>query len=206
MNSLDFEDFAELWREPDPAEQARTEELARKTRRRARWVGLADIALAVVLVGGMVAGTLMRPGPGTAGIAALFIIVTLWLSWKRRQIRQMTLTLNTNDRQSFIDVARKSAISAVRRVTIGMAVLPVFVLLAVLFKLSSRHGGTLAIPPEAYAQWVVSIRGVVVLGGTALILLWQLRVRRRLKQELENLAALERTYGLEAKAEESLGD
>ena len=130
------------------------EAVARKARFRARFLGYADLALGLLLVAGMVLGTIMVPGPVTAGIAVLMISATIWISVKRRALRQMSLTLDTNDRHSFIRVAARSA-GQLPRLTSACG-FPPFALLTVLFKLSCVRA---AIPHPFFLPSVVSTRG-----------------------------------------------
>ena len=194
MTDPDLRELAELWQQPDGDAQELFEAVARKARFRARFLGYADLALGLLLVAGMVLGTIMVPGPVTAGIAVLLISATIWVSFKRRALRQMSLTLDTNDRHSFIRVAARSARANYRRLTLGLWLFPPFALLAVLFKLSWRQGGELHDPLQALALWAVSTRGIIGLCGIAVIVGLLLRSWRKTRAEIRRLEALDRDY------------
>jgi Flp pilus assembly protein TadB len=198
MTDPDLKDLADLWQqEPDPAEQRLFEAVARKVRRRARFLAYVDVAMAVILVAAMVLGFVLEPGAGTAVIAGLLIVSTLWLSWKRRSLRQMSRTLDTSDRPSFIASSIRNAKADMRRIVISMWMLPALALMAILFKLNLRHGGRLEDPLGALAQWAVSPRGMFGITGIAIIMALLLRSRRKIKAELRHLDELDRNYGVE---------
>jgi hypothetical protein len=203
MTDPEFEALAHLWQqEPDAAERAHFEAAARKVRRQARFLAFADIALAGIIVTAMILGFLLEPGAESAIIAGLLIVATVWLSLKRRAVRQMSRTLDTTDRQAFIASSVRNATASVRRIVLSLCFLPVGALLAVLFKLNLRAGGHLEHPLSALAAWAVSTRGVVGLSGMAIIIAFLIRAWRKCRAELRRLEALKSAYQSDAKLDE----
>ncbi len=195
MTDPDLMDFAELWQqEPSAEEQAMFEEAARKVRLRGRFLAYADFALAAVIVAGMILGFLLQPGAYSAAIAGLLIVATVWLSIKRRAVRQMAKTLDTTNREAFIKSSVRNANASVRRVLLSLWFLPLGALLAVLFKLNMRSGGHLENPLAALAAWAVSTRGVIGLTGLAIIIAFLLRSLRKSRAELRELEELSKAY------------
>lgn len=204
MSQPDFEEYAALWHAaPDPDEQERIGALVRGARRRGRLLGYADLAMGALVVLCTGLGFVMQPAPATAIIAGLLIASTLWVSWKRRALRQMTRTLGSSDRGSFLEIATRNATANLRRLVLSLYLLPIFALMAVLFKISIRHGGKLEHPLAALAEWAISTRGTFSLIGIAVIMALLLRSRRKVKAELRSLENLGREYRREAALDEA---
>jgi Flp pilus assembly protein TadB len=195
MTDPDLMDFAELWQqEPTAEEHAHFEAAARKVRTQGRFLAFADVALAVVLVSGMIVGFFLQPGTSSAIIAGLFIVATVWLSLKHRKVRHMARTLDTSDRHAFIASSIRYANASLRRAVLSMCFLPTFALLAVLFKLNLRSGGHLDHPLTALANWAISTRGVIGLTGLAIIMVFLVRAWRKSRSEIARLNELENAY------------
>lgn len=195
MTDPELMDFAELWQqEPSVEERAEFEAAARRVQRHGRLLAFADVALALVIVTGMIVGFFLQPGTYSAIIAGLLIVATIWLSLKRRKVRQMARTLDTTDRHAFIASSIRNANSSLRRVVLSLCFLPTFALLAVLFKLNMRSGGHLEDPLTALAEWAVSTRGVIGLTGLAIITAILIRAWRKCRSEIRHLNELENAY------------
>ncbi|HMJ93905.1 MAG TPA: hypothetical protein VK472_07385, partial [Allosphingosinicella sp.] len=90
MTDPDLMEFADLWQqEPTAEERAEFEDAARRVRRHGRFLAFADVALAAVLICGMILGFYLQPGTYSAIIAGLLIVATIWLSLQRRKVRNM---------------------------------------------------------------------------------------------------------------------
>ena len=195
MTDPDLIEFAELWQqEPSAEERAEFEAAARRVRRQGRFLAFADVALALVIVAGMILGFLLRPGAHAAIIAGLLIVATIWLSLQRRKVRQMAKTLDTTDRQAFITSSIRNANASLRRIVLSLCFLPTGMLLAVLFKLNYRSGGRLEHPLTALADWAVSTRGMIVLSGLAIFTAILIRAWRKTRAELRRLNELKAAY------------
>lgn len=201
MTDPELHDLAELWRQPDAAEAAKFQSLARGARRRGRWLAYADWALAFVLVGGSLFALLASPGHLTTFAAIGLLVATIWLTWQRRRLRQMASTLDTADRQGFIASSVRSARANLRRVTLTIIALPPLVILALLSSLSFRRGGPVSDPGQVLLAWAQSTRGIISLAIFALLIAFSLRSIARIRKELRNLEALRRAYEEENRAE-----
>ncbi|MGA9582739.1 MAG: hypothetical protein WBR13_12305 [Allosphingosinicella sp.] len=200
MTDPELQELAELWREPEPAEAEEIQALARRARRRGRYLGYADWALALVLVGGSLFAFLASPGPLTTGAAIGLLVATIWLTWHRRRLRQMARTLDTADRQSFIESSVKSARANLRRVTLTVVALPPLVILALLSKMSFRRGGPVTDPGQVLLDWAQSPRGMISLAIFATLIALSLRSILRIRNELRRLRNLRRAYEEENRA------
>jgi hypothetical protein len=194
MTDPELQGFADLWQQPDAAEQAQFEALARKARWHARLLAYADIALAAVVAMTMALGFLLQPGLHSAVIALAVIVIILWLSWKRRSYRQMSKTLDTSNRQAFIESSIRHAAVNLRRVKLSLYIFPPAAVLAILFKLSYRHGGRLDHPLDVVADWALTGRGFLTFTLIAAIVALLVRSVRRYRGELARLDAVERDY------------
>jgi len=200
MTDPELQDLAELWQQPDAAEAEKFQLLARRARRRGRFLGYADWALALVLVGGSLFALLASHGPLTTFAAVGLLVATIWLTWQRRRLRQMASTLDTADRQAFIASSVRSARANLRRVTLSIIALPPLVILALLSKMAFRRGGYVSDPGPILLAWAQSTRGMISLAIFALIIAWSLRSALRIKKELRHLESLRRAYEEENEA------
>lgn len=200
MTDPELQDLAELWQQPDAAEAEKFQLLARRARRRGRFLGLADWALALVLVGGSLFALLASHGPLTTFAAVGLLVATIWLTWQRRRLRQMASTLDTADRQGFIASSVRSARANLRRVILSIIALPPLVLLALLSKMAFRQGGYASDPGPFLLAWAQSTRGMISLAIFALIIAWSVRSALRIRKELRHLESLRRAYEEENRA------
>lgn len=201
MTDPELHELAEIWRQPDAAEAEKFRSLAQRARRRGRYLSFADWALAIVLVGSSVFFLLVSPGPMTTIAALGLLVVTVWLTWQRRRLRQMARTLDTADRQSFIASSVRSARANLRRVTLSLIVMPPFIIFAVLAKRSYRRGGGyVSDPGQILLDWAQSTRGMISLAIFALIIAYSLRSIMRIRKELRSLETLRRAYEEENQA------
>jgi UPF0716 family protein affecting phage T7 exclusion len=203
MTRPELDEFAALWHEPGAADPEDFEGMARRARRQGRLLAYADLAWAVLLIGGTIFAGMMAPGPLTTAMALVLVVATIWLTWKRRLIRQMSRTLDTSDRRAFLASSVRNARADLRRVTLSMLVFPLLVPMALLLKVAVRTGADLDDPFGILGNWVQSPRGVITLVLLALLLGWTERSRRRIKRELRRLEDLRQAYAEEASAEEN---
>jgi hypothetical protein len=202
MTGPDLDEFAELWQgDPDPEEQARMEALAEKARRRGRLLAYADIALAALIVGGSLFGAFAVRGPVTMVTALLLVVGTTWFTVKLRATRQMSRTLSTVDRESFIESSMRNARASLRRITIGLIFVPLLVPTVIVWKVSLRHGGRIPDPLHVMLDWAQSPRGVITMCLMAAAAVFTLRSRRKLKREIRQLEELRAAYREEAARE-----
>jgi L-cystine uptake protein TcyP (sodium:dicarboxylate symporter family) len=200
MTDPELQELAELWQEPDAAEAENFQALARRARRRGRFLAYADWALAVALVGGSLFAILAAPGRLTTFAAIGLLIATIWLTWQRRRLRQMARTLDTTDRQGFIESSVRSARANLRRVTLTILALPPLVILALLMTMAARRGGHVSDPGQVLLDWAQSPRGMISLAIFALLIGLSLRSIARIRKELRSLKALRRAYEEENQA------
>ncbi|TFI59225.1 hypothetical protein E2493_05095 [Sphingomonas parva] len=201
-SDLDLEKLAELWNEPDASTAEDVDALARRARREARLMGWADTALAVIIVGSLVLGAMMKPSLPVAAGALLTIVMTLWLNWKRRNFRQINRTLAAATRTDFLESSIRLARTRLRRATFSLITFPPAILAALLYRVSTK--GEIDHPVIAIVKWAASLRGMVALGLLVLLFLWMLRSRRRQRDELRRLEEIHRDYAEEAEREQRL--
>jgi hypothetical protein len=205
MTDPELQELADLWQQPDAAEAETFKALARRARRHGRYLGFADWALAFVLVGGSLFALLASPGPLTTFAALLLLVATVWLTWQRRRLRQMAGSLDTADRQAFIESSVRSARANLRRVTLSVVTLPPFVVAALLMKMAVRRGGRVADPGRVLLDWAQSPRGMISLAIFALLIALCLRRIFRIRNELRRLRNLSRAYEEENRADDRAG-
>jgi len=202
MNRPDLDEFAALWHsEPDPLEQAQMQEYARAARRRGKLLGYLDTAWAVLLFIILVGGVFVSPNPLTIAIGLPLMLASIWLTWKRRQMRQIARTLNTSTPEAFVASSLANARANLRRVTISLALLPFVVPVALAFKVSIRTGGGPQEVWEAFLLWTHTIRAPITLLVLLIMVAFSLRSRFRIKREMRRLEGLRRGYEIEAEEE-----
>jgi hypothetical protein len=199
MNRPDLDEFTALWRiAPDPEEQARLDAYARSARRRGLFLAYIDYAVAFLLIGVSVIGAFISHTPLTLAASVVIVIVTIWMTWRRRALRQMALTLHTSTREGFIESSLRNARANQRRVTLSLTTIPFLVPLALTFKVSIRTGGGPEEVLQAFVEWTQTTRALITVVVLLIIAGLSLRSRRRLQEEIRRLESLRRGYELEA--------
>lgn len=202
MTDPDLQSLAELWKETDSGEQQAFEAMARKARRRGRIFAWLDFAAVAFILGASLVGAFMEPGATTMVAAIALIATTVIVTRKRRQIKQMTRTLDTASRQAFIETGISNAGANLRRTRLSLAFFPLGVILALTYKMSLRAGGRTELIPAAFVDWVQTPRAIVTLALLALLFVWGLRTAGRIKQELRGLEELRTAYAEEDRHDE----
>ena len=199
MTDPDLQRLADLWTEPDAAEQEAFESLARKARLRGRILAYLNFAAVGATVGGVALGVFMKPGAVTMVAAIALLVTTVIVLRKRRQIKQMTRTLETAGRQAFIETSISNATANLRRTRLSLAFFPIGVVMALTYKMSVRAGGNAERIPAEFVEWAPSPRGLITFAVLALIFAWGLRTAWRTRRELRRLEELGAAYAEEAK-------
>jgi hypothetical protein len=203
MREPGFEEFADLWDEPDAAEREAFEALARKARRQGRMLAYLDAAMVVFILAGCVLGVAVRPSPLMMVMGAVLLLGTVLVTWRRGSFRQMAQTLSARDRRALLENSISNASADLRRIRLSMLAFPPFVLLALLFKDATRHGGRLDAPLDDLASWVVSVRGLITISIFLLMLVVAAASRRKIKNELRRMTDLQAAYAAELRRDEA---
>jgi hypothetical protein len=149
----------------------------------------------------------MKPGTVTMLSAIALIVVTVIVTRKRRQIKQMTRALDTAGRQAFIDTSISHATANLRRTRLSLVFFPPGIVLALIFKMSVRTGGRWELMWPAFLEWASSPRrGIIDFVLLALLYAWGVRTYWRIKRELRRLEELSAAYAEEAAYEERGGN
>jgi hypothetical protein len=198
MTDPDLQNLADLWKEADAGEEQRAfEVMARKARRRGRIFAWLDFAaVAFILVTSLV-GFLMVPGPVTMVTAIALVVTTIIVTRKRRQIKQMTRTLDTASREAFIDTSISNATANLRRTRLSLAFFPLGAVIALTYKMALRVGGRTELISGEFVEWVQTARGIITMALLALLFAWGLSTARRIRRELRRLEELRAAYSEE---------
>ena len=200
MSTGDLDDLATLWRaDPEPAERDELEQLARQARRRGRLVDFVDLAMVVLVIGGSIFAVFAARSPLLMAAALVLIVATVWLTWKRRTIRQMSRDLVTTDRDGFLAGSIRHAKANLRRNTLSLVAFPLIVPLAVLLKRAAHAGGDPHAAFTGLVEWAGSQRGLITLTVLSFMILFLIRSRLKHRAELRRLEDLRRAYEEEAR-------
>lgn len=204
MTDPDLQSLAELWAETDAAAEPKAfEAMARKARLRGRIFAWLDFAAVAFILACSVLGIFMKPGAITMAAAIALIVTTIIVTRKRRQIKQMTRTLDTASRQAFIETSISNATANLRRTRLSLAFFPLGVVCALTYKMALRAGGRTELIPATFVEWVQTPRGIITLALLALLFAWGLRMERRTRRELRRLGELRAAYSEEDRQDES---
>lgn len=204
MTDPDLQRLADLWTESDDsAEREAFDAMARKARLRGRIFAYLDFAAVAFILATSVLGFLMKPGPVTMVAAIALIVITIIVTRKRRQIKQMTRTLDSASRQAFIETSLSNAGANLRRTRLSLAFFVPGMVLALAYKMALRVDGRTAEIPAEFIDWVQTPRGIITMALLALLFAWGLRTARRIKQELRRLEELRAAYAEEERRDES---
>lgn len=199
MREPGFEDLADLWQDGEEGDREVFEAMARRARRRGRLLGYADIGLFVLLVGGVLSSVFMTPNLTSIVVAIPILVATVWVSWTRRRLRQMSRALDTSDPAGFLESCVANAKANLRRVKISLFMVPLFTVLAAVFKGSQRSRGGIEGLPRGILEWASQGRAMIVLVIIFLIFMSVLWSRRRLRAELSRLETLRQDYEEESR-------
>ena len=204
MTDSDLQSLAELWTEADTGEQGQAlEAMARKARRRGRIFAWLDFAAVAFILGASLVGIFMKPGTITTVAAIALIVTMIIVTRKRRQIKQMTRTLDTASRHAFIDTSISNALANLRRTRLSLGLFPLAAVIALTYKMALRAGGRTELIPATFVEWVQTPRGVITMALLALLFAWGLRTARRTLQELRRLEELRVAYSEEDRQDQS---
>lgn len=199
MTDPDLQSLADLWTQPDTVEQEAFEAMARKARLRGRIFAWLNFAAVAVTAGSVALGVFMKPGVVTMLAAIVLLVVMVVVLRKRRQIRQMTRTLETAGRQAFIETSISNASANLRRTMLSLYFFPFAVAAALFYKMSVRVGGRTELMLDAFLEWAPSRRGIITFALLALLFAWGVRSALRTRRELRQLEQLQAAYAEEAK-------
>lgn len=201
MTDHEFDEITALWNEPDVAEQAAFEAMARKARRKGRLLGYADIALAILVVAPLPA-IFLTLSPALIASALFVLVATVWLSLVRRRLLQMAATLTTSSPAAFLESSVRIAAANVRRVNLSlMLAAPVFAV-AIMAKGLQRSDGRFDHLARGVWAWASSPRGLAALAIVVLIIAMMVRSRGRLKAEVGRLEDLRQDFEEEKQRDE----
>lgn len=199
MNDPELEELAGLWREPDGADEAALVELARKAPRKARLLAYGDAAWLVLVGGSVIVTTWLHPNMLSISAAIVTLALIVWLNWRRRKLRNMSGSLVTRDRSAFLAGTIRIIQNDLRRVTFSLVTLPPGLLLAILFRVTTKDPSD---PLGAIATWATSPRGAVALIVLSGLVFFTFRSRLRLSTQLKGLKELQKAYAEEARRDE----
>jgi hypothetical protein len=203
MTDPDLQRLAELWTEPDAADQQEAfERLARRARLRGRIFAWLDFAAVAVILGGTVLSMFMKPGTMTMVAAIALITVTVIVTRKRRQIKQMTRALDTAGREAFIETSISNVTADLRRTRLSLAFFPPGMVAALTLKMAMRTSGHWELMWPAFLDWASTPRGIGTFIALALLYAWGVRTLWRVKRELRGLEQLRSAYAEEAEYED----
>jgi len=203
MTDPDLQSFADLWTESDAAEHDAFETMARRARLRGRIFAYLDFAAVLFIVGVSVFGFFAEPGTVTMIAAIALIGTTLIVTRKRRQIRQMTRTLDTASRKAFIETSISHAAANLRRARLGLAFFPLGVVLGLTYKMSVRTGGRSDRMFGSFLEWIQTPRGIITIILLALVYAWAIRSGRGTRRVLGRLEELRAVYAEEDRCDET---
>lgn len=202
MTDPDLQSLADLWADTDSPRPEAFEKIARKARLRGRIFAWLDHAAVAFILACSVLGFFMEPGPATMVAAIALIVMTLVVTRKRRQIKQMTRTLDTASRPAFIETSISNATANLRRTRLSLAFFVPGMVVALAYKMALRVHGRIEDVPGEYVDWVQTPRGIVTMVLLGLLFAWGLRTAWRTKRELGRLEELRAAYAEEDRIDE----
>ena len=201
MTDPDLQRLTELWQTPEPAAAEDFERLARRARRDARLMGWVDAALAFLVIAPMVVTSFIKPSIGVAIGAMLSIGMVVWLTMKRRALRQMAKTIAAEGRSNFLETSIRLAETTVRRDMIGAISFPPAILGALLARVAFRS--ETADPLGALSTWASTPRGLLALSLILGLVFWMVRNLRRHRAELRRLREVRVAYLQESEQDDA---
>jgi hypothetical protein len=198
VNSIahDLEDLASLWAEdPSSNEKLDFAVLAERASKRAGFLDYAEQGVAALLALGVIIGLALQPRPAMITVGLIAVASLGWFSWKRRTLKQLSMSLASNDRVTLLGTEIKRARTDLQRATLGFWVVLPGTLLGSLLVYSFVVGGDLANFVETLRASVTTFpQGPVLIGLILLVFEQQFRLVKRVQSELERLESLADEY------------
>ena len=202
MTDLDLERLGDVWRqEPDPRELEELRRTAETVRRRARWLQVLDIVVAIAVAGVVLWLTLMNPAIDTVLVGGGAILFLLISQIRSRRFRQRELRSLTGSAEQMLDQSIDRVRATLKRARALLIAMPPGFLLGMLVAYVSdlRSGGEVARRIEAYSA-LGTIFQVVAIAAVIFGVIHFVRTLVRSRRELERLCALREAYREEGDA------
>jgi len=206
MREPGFEEFADLWQVPEENEREVFEALARRARWRGRLLAYADISLAVAIAATVAFAVFSTPHMGVIAPALLLLALVTGVTWQRRKLRQMSPTLNTDDRFAFLESSIRNANVNLRRVTLSIIITPPAGFLTTVYKRSLKDEHFWEHPLADMKIWATSWHGLFGFTVLTVILTMMIRSRRKFLRERRHLQQLADDYAAERQWERETAD
>lgn len=195
MSGVD--DLANLWqREPDAEETRLFAEMARATGRRAWMLDKVEFATSLLLSGAIFVFLLLHGSAISIAIGAVIIAAIAWSTWQRHRLMRQSGRFDDRSRHAFLDSAAESAKAAVRRSTIGTALLIPGFALGTMLKYSSMEGTLRGYLDAEVSTWS-NVHGWLSHGIVFGTLLYLIRVNLKLRRQVRRVEELRREYAEE---------
>lgn len=197
MSGVD--DLASLWqREPDAEETRLFAEMARSTGRRAWLLDKVEFGTSLVLSIAIFVFLLLNGTLISIAIGAVIIAAIAWSTWQRHRLMRQSGRFDERSRQAFLDSAVGSAKAAVRRSTIGTALLIPGFALGTMLKYSAIEGTLRGYLDAEVSTWS-NAHGWLSHGLVFAALIYFVSVNLKLRRQLERVETLRREYVEELK-------
>jgi hypothetical protein len=203
VSEIDLDRLGDVWRaQPDPTEIERLRRSAEAVRRSARFGQLADLWLALVVSGVVLALILSNPNIETGlfgGAAILFMLIS---TVRQRRLRALELATLSGSTEHMLDQSILRAQATAKRARFSLLLSPLGIPIGIGFGATLDRGPgsglleRLASQPLVAGAVAIAILAVVAVIGVNLI-----RARRQALDELEQLIRLRQAY-----EEESAGE
>lgn len=202
----EYRELAHLWGDAAPTgDQEEVARLARETPRRARVAQWSEVAVIVLLCGGIAASIIWNLGPSTMVTGGLLLALLGWSAWKRHHLANVALLIDDSDRLSFVRSSVRAKEAELRRSGLGLALIPPGVVFALLWGFSLRHPDGSADLGAFLVTVVTAPRGLITYGCLLAAVVILSISHRRLRKELAELKGLQQQYADEARKDDFAG-
>ena len=205
MTRDEYRELAALWGDSTPADDQReVEQLALRTRGRARMAQWGELAVVALLFAGIAAAIMWNSGPATLLTGGLLLVLLAWSGWKRHRLADVALMIDERDRLSFIRSSVMAKAAELRRSALGLALILPGIVISMLWGFSLLYPGGENFF-SVLAAVMTSPRKLAVFGLVFVAVLILSRSHMRIRRELTQLRRLQEEYCIEARRDDYAG-
>ena len=199
MNDIDLDRLGDVWRaQLDPAEIERMRRSAKTVQRRARWSQVADLWLAFIVSGVILALIISSPQIKTSLVGGFVILYLLYSTRRQRRLRAIELETLTGSTERMLDQSIERAEAAAKRSRTSLIMTGPALLLGLGFAAAlDRETGHSPLEQLSTMPWVGTFAVPALVVALTLATLHLLRTNIRSRREIERFKSLRDAYKAE---------
>ena len=203
MSDIDLDRLGDVWRaQTNPTEIARLTRSAEAVRRRARFGQLADVSLAIVVSGVVLALMISNARLETALAGGAAILLILFSIVRQRRLRALELATLSGSTEHMLDQSIERTRATIRRARFNLLTTPLGLPLGLAFGAALDRGQDSGMYQRVLLEpLIAALVAIVLLVAALAICAYLIGVGRRARRDLDRLVQMRQVYDAEDAAE-----